>query len=202
MLFPAGKCVAQEDNVSVTEDTIYFQPGTDKIETIEFNTKNTFVPNPRRALLYAAVCPGLGQIYNRKYWKLPIVYGAFTGLVYGIVWNGKYYTDYKQAYSDFIDNNGETNSWINMLPVGSDPETVDETWFKSVLVQKKDVYRRYRDLCIIGVVGVYVLTLIDAFVDAQLFEFDISPDLTLNVEPQMQVVNRDRAIGLQCRLHF
>ena len=203
MLFPVGQCAAQENDASAIGDTIYFQPGTDQpqIETIQFD-QNSFVPNPRKAVLFAAICPGLGQIYNRKYWKLPIIYGGFTGLAYGMSWNNKYYVDYRQAYSDFIDGDENTNSWINMLPIGMDPEEIDQVWFRSVLSRRMDIYRRNRDLCIIGMAGIYVLSIVDAFVDAQLFEFDISPDLTLNIAPQMQLVNTNATVGLQCRLRF
>ena len=201
MLFTAGKCVAQENDIPMLGDTIiYFQPETaNQIKTIEFNTRSSFVPNPKKAVLFAVVCPGLGQIYNRKYWKLPIIYGAFTGLAYGIAWNNRYYVDYRQAYSDFIDDDESTNSWINMLPPGM---TETPAGFQDRLARNMDIYRRNRDLCIIGAAGVYILSIVDAFVDAQLFEFDISPDLTLNIAPQMQVVNKNTAVGLQCRLRF
>ena len=200
MLLSVGECIAQE-NDAMAGDTIYFQLGTEQqqIETIEFNTQGSFVPNPRKAVLFAAICPGLGQIYNRKYWKLPIIYGGFTGLTYGFLWNNRYYVDYRQAYSDFIDDDESTDSWKNMLPPGM---TEPPAGFADRLARNKDIYRRNRDLCIIGAAGIYVLSIVDAFVDAQLFEFDISPDLTLNIAPQMQLVNTNASVGLQCRLRF
>ena len=206
MLFSVGKCVAQENDVLLIGDTIFFQPEITQIEPIEFNLQNGFVPDPRRAVRLAAIAPGLGQIYNRKYWKVPIIYGAFVGLAYGLTWNNTYYRSYRQAYSDFLHYMGgdeSANSWVNMLPMGMDPATVNQPWFRSVLSRRKDIYRRNRDLCIIGIVGVYVLSIVDAFVDAQLFGFDISPDLTLNIKPQMQVINgNNTTVGLQCLIRF
>lgn len=142
-----------------------------------------FKPSPSKAVLYAAVFPGLGQIYNRKFWKLPIVYGGFVGFTYAITWNNGYYRDYLSGYQDIVDDNPETIRWHKMLPYGMLPETVDTSWFTDVLQQRKDYYRYYRDLSIILTVGWYLLAMVDAYVDAQLFDFDMSTDLSLRVGP-------------------
>lgn len=73
--------------------------------------RQLFKPLPSKALWYAALCPGLGQFYNRKYWKLPIVASGVVGLAYAISWNGKYYVAYTNAYRDISDNNPDTNSF-------------------------------------------------------------------------------------------
>lgn len=143
----------------------------------------TFTPNPKKAVIYSAIFPGLGQVYNRKYWKLPIVYAGFIGFAYAISWNGRYYTDYSNGYKDIMDDDPMTDSWKNFLSYGQDPETVDQEWLKGVLKRRKDYYRRYRDLSIIGTIAMYALTMIDAYIDAQLFDFNISSDLSLHVEP-------------------
>lgn len=148
-----------------------------------FAPSHIFSPSPRKAVIYSAILPGLGQIYNRKYWKLPIVYGAYAGLTYAITWNNGYYRDYLGAYQDIMDDDPATNRWHDMLPYGQDPETVDTQWFTGVLQQRKDHYRYYRDLSIIATVGVYLIFIIDAYVDAQLFDFDMSPDLSMRVAP-------------------
>lgn len=142
-----------------------------------------FKPSPKKAVIYSALFPGLGQVYNRKFWKLPIVYGGFVGFTYAITWNNGYYRDYLQAYQDIVDDNPETNRWHYILPYGFDPGNVDEKWFTDVLQKRKDYYRYYRDFSIIGTVAWYVLAIVDAYVDAQLFDFDMSPDLSMRVEP-------------------
>ncbi|MDR0421885.1 MAG: DUF5683 domain-containing protein [Proteiniphilum sp.] len=142
-----------------------------------------FSPSPRKAILYAAIFPGLGQAYNRKYWKLPIIYGGIAGLTYAISWNNGYYQDYLGAYKDIRDDNPDTNRWHKVLPYGQNPELIDIPWFTNVLQQRKDRYRYYKDLSIIITVGVYFLSIIDAYVDAQLFNFDMSPDLSMRITP-------------------
>lgn len=146
--------------------------------------KKTFVPSPQRALWLSLVLPGAGQIYNRKYWKLPIVYGGFLGCTYAFLWNQQMYMDYSQAYLDIMDSNPTTNSYKQMFPPTYDIDSrLDQ--FKTVFKNRKDRYRRYRDLSAFAFVGVYLLSVVDAYVDAQLSVFDITPDLTLSISPTM-----------------
>lgn len=166
-----------------------------------------FKPTPRKAVIYSAIFPGLGQIYNRKYWKLPILYGGFVGFTYAITWNNGYYRDYLGAYQDIMDDKPETNRWHDMLPYGQDPETTDVEWFTDVLQQRKDYYRYYRDLSIIGTVALYLLAMVDAYVDAQLFDFDMSPDLSMRVEPVILKEGSpgylgNSSYGVQWSIHF
>ncbi len=164
----------------------------------------TFKPNPTKAIIYSAIFPGLGQIYNRKYWKLPIVYGGFLGFSYAIAWNGRYYTDYSNGFKDIMDEDPATDSWKNFLPYGQDPESVDKEWLKTVLKRRKDFYRRYRDLSIIGTIAMYALSMVDAYVDAQLFDFDMSTDLSFRIEPTI-IQKTDylaNSFGVQCSFHF
>ena len=142
----------------------------------------TWKPNPKRALWLALVVPGAGQIYNRKYWKLPIFYGGFVGCAYALRWNNMMYHDYSQSYLDIMDDNPNTNSYLDMLPPRYDI-TGREDQFKNIFKRKKNFYRRYRDLSAFCFVGVYLLSVVDAYVDAQLSVFDISPDLSMRVEP-------------------
>jgi hypothetical protein len=170
--------------------------------------RKTFKPDPNKAIIYSAIFPGLGQIYNRKYWKLPIVYGGFLGCIYAITWNGNQYTGYKNAYNDFTDKNEASRSWEAYVPYSwGKPEEWDlqrRDYFTRSLQNKKDFYRRNRDLSYIITVGVYVICLIDAYVDAQLFDFDISPDLSLKMEPVIipQTTINGRSFGFQCSLTF
>ena len=167
----------------------------------------TWRPNPKRAMWLALVLPGAGQIYNRKYWKLPIVYGGFVGCAYALRWNNQMYRDYSQAYLDIMDDDPNTNSYLDMLPPRYDI-TGREEQFKNVFKRKKDFYRRYRDLSAFCFVGVYLLSVIDAYVDAQLSVFDISPDLSMKVEPavigapNMLGSNKRAAYGVGCSLSF
>lgn len=167
--------------------------------------KREFKPNPKMAVILSAAFPGLGQIYNRKYWKLPFLYGGFLGFSYAISWNNKYYQDYSSGYKSIADEDPETNDWQKLLPYGQDPGSIDETWFKDVLKRRKDYYRRYRDLSIIGAVALYGLAIVDAYVDAQLFDFDISQDLSLRVEPiiiQRNNYHVENAFGVQLSFNF
>lgn len=165
-----------------------------------------FKPTPRKAVIYSAIFPGLGQIYNRKYWKLPILYGGFVGFTYAITWNNGYYRDYLGGYQDIMDSNPETNRWQNLLPFGMDPESVDQKWFTDVLQQRKDYYRYYRDLSIIGTFALYLLAIVDSYVDAQLFDFDMSPDLSMRIEPALLKEERPNymgsSYGLQWSINF
>lgn len=166
--------------------------------------KPKFIPNPQRALWLALLLPGAGQIYNRKYWKLPIFYGGFLGCVYAFTWNQQMYLDYSQAYLDIMDDDPGTKSYEAMLPYNYDIAG-NTSRLQTLFKKKKDYYRRYRDLSAFCFVGVYLLSVIDAYVDAQLSEFSISDDLSLRVSPA--VINNETYInthsyGLGCSLNF
>ena len=168
--------------------------------------RQRFVPNPKRALWLSLVLPGAGQIYNRKYWKLPFIYGGFLGCTYALMWNQQMYRDYSQAYLDIMDDYPRTCSYLEMLPPRYDI-TGREEQFKELFKRKKDFYRRYRDLSAFCFVGVYLLSVVDAYVDAQLSEFDISPDLSMSVRPAVMETQgistgRNTAYGVGCCLTF
>ena len=122
--------------------------------------KKQFIPNSNRALWLAMVFPGGGQIYNRKYWKLPLVYGGFVGCSYALSWNNKMYKDYSQAYLDIMDNDPGTKSYEDFIPPSVSIEGQEER-FKEIFRKRKDIYRRQRDLSIFCFIGVYVLSIID-----------------------------------------
>lgn len=168
---------------------------------------STFKPDPIRALWLALVLPGAGQFYNRKYWKLPIVYGGFLGCIYALSWNGQMYSDYSQAYLDLMDTDPETKSYMKMLPPNYSIEGKEER-FKGIFKSKKDTFRRFRDLSIFAFGGVYLLSVIDAYVDAELSTFEISRDLSLRLQPTMieterfDMHHRTTTPGVQCVLNF
>ena len=146
---------------------------------------STWRPNPQRAMWLAMVIPGGGQIYNRKYWKLPIIYGGIIGCVYAINWNNMMYKDYSQAYLDIMDSDPNTCSYNKFLHLGRQIDKSNEERYKQIFKSRKDKYRRWRDMSVFCLIGVYAFSIIDAYVDAQLSEFDISKDLSLKVEPTM-----------------
>lgn len=168
----------------------------------------TWRPDAKRAMWLAIVIPGAGQIYNRKYWKLPIVYGGFVGCLYAIRWNNQMYHDYSQAYMDIMDNDPNTNSYNQFLHLGNTITPENTERYQDLFRRRKDYYRRYRDLSVFILIGVYALSVIDAYVDASLSEFDISRDLSLKVQPA--VINNgmssnpllSSAVGLQCSITF
>ena len=167
-------------------------------------------PNPKRALWLALAIPGGGQIYNRKFWKLPIIYGGFIGCVYALKWNNQMYGDYSQAYIDIMDDDPNTKSYEDFVPIGYNVEANAER-LKDLFKRKKDYYRRYRDLSIFCMIGVYALSVIDAYVDAEMSSFDISKDLSMKVRPSV-ISGRENlasrpsmmpnAYGLSCSLEF
>ena len=135
---------------------------------------STWRPNPKRALWLALVIPGGGQIYNRKYWKLPLVYGGFIGCLYAMSWNNTMYKDYSQAYQDLMDKDPNTQSYNQFLHLGTQITPQNETRYQDIFRKRKDKYRRWRDLSFFVMIGVYALSVIDAYVDAELSVFDIS----------------------------
>ena len=144
---------------------------------------STWRPDPQRALWLALVIPGGGQIYNRKYWKLPLVYGGFVGCIYAMRWNNMMYKDYAQAYLDIMDDDPATASYNKFLHLGNQITQGNEERWKSIFKKRKDRFRRWRDLSFFVMVGVYAISVIDAYVDAELSVFDISKDLSLKVRP-------------------
>lgn len=198
--------IAAENKKRLLEMTSSTTPQVSPTPTDSINgalNKKVFIPNPTKATWLALVIPGGGQIYNRKFWKLPIIYGGFAGCAYALSWNGKMYKDYAQAYMDIMDNNPNTNSFQDLLPPN---HNYTDTQLKDLLRKRKDTYRRYRDLSIFAVIGVYLISIIDAYVDAELSNFDISPDLSMRVEPT--IINNNplqpgsKSVGVQCSLRF
>ncbi|HXH18287.1 MAG TPA: DUF5683 domain-containing protein [Chitinophagales bacterium] len=126
----------------------------------------------KRAVIQSAVIPGWGQMYNKKWWKVPIIYAGFGGLGFAIGWNAKRFRTYSDAYR---------------LRVDGDTATIDpyaDVYSESNLIILKNYYKRNMNLAIIFTGVLYALNLVDAAVDAHLFEYDISDDLSLRIEPQ------------------
>ena len=196
---------AQIDTAIISVDTTFVAPiqmETPIISRPSRYTRAPFIPDPKKATWLAAVFPGAGQIYNRKYWKLPIIYGGFLGCAYALSWNTNYYNDYSQAYLDIMDNDPNTNSFLEFLPPNYQIAGREE-WLKTVFKNKKNAFRRQRDMSIFAFVGVYLFSILDAYVDAELSTFDISPDITLHLTPATYGDRHTgRLYGLQCSLTF
>ena len=157
--------------------------------------KQKFKPETLKATMMAVVFPGLGQIYNRKIWKIPVVYVGFGALIYSATFNSRNYILYMKAYQDFTDKILETNSYLNVISPAVDPKTYDpmlhakeyspsvNSYYKDAMLRMVDYYKRYRDLSYIGIAGWYLVSILDANVDASLFNYDVSPNLNLTLAP-------------------
>ncbi|NMB73181.1 MAG: hypothetical protein GYA22_13660 [Bacteroidales bacterium] len=145
--------------------------------------------SPQRAMMLAAAFPGLGQIYNRKYWKAPLVYIGFGTLAYFVDFNNKKYQHFKKAY---------------LYKIDGDPATVDiyEQYTEQSVKNAMDTYRRWRDMNLLGTAGFYVIQIIDATVDAYLFEYDITPDLSMHIVPDFRQIDYLAARSAGLRIVF
>ena len=215
---------AEKDSVSLNKDSLYTDENLRKIESLEapvdtamlsmksdsvmqqspVKQKKRWIPDSNKSVWMAMVLPGAGQIYNRKYWKLPIIYGGFVGCAYALTWNTKMYNDYSQAYIDIMSDNPANDSYKDFIPSYIDIESNKE-YYQNLFKNAKDAYRRQRDLSIFAFIGVYLLSVIDAYVDAELSDFDISKDLSMKLEPTVfndVYRKRPQGIGLQCNIKF
>jgi len=181
-----GLMAAGSDSTSILKvsvpDTMQISAGTYLTGSVQkvvplAAKDSVYKPDPKKAIWYSLLCPGLGQLYNRRYWKLPFVGAGVIGLAYAINWNSKYYNAYTNAYRDILDDDPNTTSYMKLMPVGT--TSYNESQLQTVLKNRQEKFRRSRDLSYIGAVGVYVICILDAFVDAQLYDFDISSDLSV-----------------------
>lgn len=172
LLFAGSILNAQTDTTSSTSplDSLQiYEPGAEEVTAIEdsvIDPIDTSYHSPKKAALLALV-PGLGQIYNKKYWKLPLVYGALGACIYVVDFNQFYYRSYLDQFNTLLETDSPNRNTMRQL------------------VEQQNFYRRRRDLSIIITAAVYGLQILDAYVDAHLFHYDISDDLTLQWEPRM-----------------
>jgi hypothetical protein len=201
-IVPTEEAVIDIDSVFET----FKAADTIKVQTYDVWEERAyeFNPNPTRAVWMSALFPGLGQIYNRRYWKLPIIIGGYLGLAYATSWNNGMLDDYTKAYRDIMDSDPTTKSYMDFFPPTVKESDLDTTWLTNILQSRKNYYRRNRDLCIICMVGVYFIAMVDAYVDASLSHFDVTPDLSMDVAPAIFQETRGMrpAIGLQWALTF
>lgn len=159
------------------------------VQEADIQEADEVMHSPRKATIYSAVLPGLGQAYNKKYWKIPLIYAGFGTIGYFVHWNNENYQLFRSGYIHLTDGNPDTQDYLKIEAVRRNNYDLDNpnqfNNLKTALLRQQDYYRRNRDLLIIGFIGFYGLNIIDASVDAHLFDFDISDDLTLNWKPAM-----------------
>lgn len=162
---------AQNNTVVTTSDSLIVE-SQDTVLLKSYATRY----NPRKALLFAAVLPGLGQIYNKKYWKLPLVYGGFVGTTYAMLFYNNLYRDYKRELFTNLELGLTGDSQIRKGDVYT-------TKNYRVAVDRA---KRSRDFWLIMMGAMYLLQIVDAHVDAHLKEFDLNPQLRVSIEPMME----------------
>lgn len=174
-----------QDSVTVMRDDSLIMESKDTVLMKSYASRY----DPRRALLLAAVLPGLGQIYNKKYWKLPLVYGGFISIGYGLNFYQSGYRKYKNQLFDNLNTDPSDESLLN----------TQSKFTTSQLRTIVDRYRRERDFMIILMAGMYLLQIVDAHVDAHLKEFDLNPNLQVSIEPTIEqnaVLGRQTGVSL------
>lgn len=182
-LLLAHRCDAQninpDDSLNKKEvlknDTLTPDSAFDKKPLVSVSDTSFKKHSPKKATLLSMVVPGAGQFYNRKYWKIPVIYLLGGAAVYATIANNKEYNNFRNAYNYRISNGVDYN-----------PDPYYNQFQTPTLQAIRDRYRYYRDLSAILVAGVYILQVMDAAVDAHFFDFDISDDLSLNVQPKLE----------------
>jgi hypothetical protein len=170
---------------------LLFHTGTLSAQVTPSDTANSpSVHSPKKALIMSLIVPGLGQVYNQKYWKVPIIYGAGGAFAYFIGFNQHKYVQFRDAYLK-----GDTG----------EPTLIEGIEYDyDVLPRAMNYYRRYRDLSVLGTGAIYLLNAIDAMIDAHFFSYDVSDDLSLDIRPTL-LNSPDltaEAVGLRIRIGF
>lgn len=175
--------------------------------------------SPHKATIYSAILPGLGQVYNKRLWKVPILYAGIGVTLYALRWNNKQLRRYRNAFGDFTafsnwkyqDPDADpqiprptNDSYTDIL--NWDFETSDsrfDSWFQTQLKNRKDSFKHDRDLSYIILAGIYVLNIIDATVDAHFFNFNVNNNLSVKVEPEVDyIANKGNVMELKCSINF
>lgn len=184
-LFISVTCFAQEeivvDSINVVDSTVVEAAESTPPEKKKKSgpVRNFFrkgYPNPTKAMVFSFVIPGAGQLYNKKYWKVPIVFGAYGLMIYFIDFSSGQYNFYKEEYIKVVDGDESTNSDLVTI----------RGWGEDDIKESRDLYRKRMELSYIGLAAVTLLSGIDAYVDAHLAGFDVSEDLTMKVKPKVE----------------
>jgi hypothetical protein len=183
LLICSSTMMAQDSLKVISEDSLVVEE-QDTVLLKSYSARY----DPRKALLYAAVLPGMGQVYNKKYWKLPLVYGGFFALGYAINFYQDLYKDYKtQLFRNLNSGYDEDN---DVYPDPNDPNKYTTGTLRTAV----DKARRERDFFVILMGAMYLLQIVDAHVDAHLKEFDLNPTLKVSIRPS---INQNELLGQQ-----
>ena len=175
LLFFTSPTIAQVNDTIIQKDSATIKKEAIVIDSIKSTVtiKKGVKHSPRKAALLSTILPGAGQVYNKKYWKVPVIYAGAAGLAYSFQFNQSRYVKYRDAYKFRID--GDATTTDDYIGLYSDDN----------LNTLQKYYHRYRDLTVIGFVALYALNIIDASVDAHLFTFDVSDNLSMKIEPTL-----------------
>jgi hypothetical protein len=177
----------------------------DSLENDSTDADTLYIPehSPQKAALYSAIFPGLGQLYNKKYWKLPIIYVGLGVLAYITIENSNSYTNWHKAYIAY--ENGDATSekkYLTKDKLGVDMSLYSTSSWSAILKSGNDFYRRWRDLDYIIAGGAYLLIMVDAIVDAHFYEFNVNDDLTLRVNPVRLNTANSKSFGINLNFSF
>lgn len=170
-------------NLSAQEDLSTTVADSNLVDTAETHSVS-------KATWLSTALPGAGQVYNHAYWKVPIIYGGIGACVYLAVDNHRLYRRYLDAFFLKIDSNAtETNIYV-------------QAYSERELIELQNIYRDWRDLAIIIGAVVWALNVVDAHVDAHLYDYNMSDNLSLRAEPSLFYVNNFPAVGLRLKLNL
>ena len=206
LLFRSVDVAGQEpvDSVTVSKytesDIIYISETTDLTKIFPTDSLNIYLTHsPAKAAIMSAVVPGLGQIYNKKYWKLPIVYLAIGISVERFIKFQNDFNRFRRAYIDINDNDPYTNYHKTI----GFPSSYPEDQMRQIITKRKDMLRTWRDYAIVAVVATYALNIIDANVDAHLMDFSLDDNISLNIQPCfLENDVKSKKIGLTLQFTF
>jgi len=188
---PADAAPVPQSDIIFLSDTV---PLTDVFPHDEFISSHS----PAKAAIMSAVLPGLGQVYNRKYWKVPVVYLALGISVERFITFQNEFNRFRRAYIDLNDGDPYTNFHLTLFPPNT-PDAQMNQW----VTRGKDRYRTWRDWAIVAVVASYALNIIDANVDAHLMDFSLDDNISLKIQPTiLDDFMFSKKIGLTLRLAF
>jgi hypothetical protein len=174
-----------------SQQTLTSTPAETEKRSISRDTTKVRKHSPNAAMIMSLCLPGLGQVYNKKYWKVPLIYASMGTTLYFFNFNNKIYREYKQAY---INKTDTLTSTMDLYP--------DHT--AAQLKEIQDYHQKYRDLNVILTALFYTINVVDAYVDGHLMKFDVSDDLSLHVAPAINfhAIRRKPAAGLTLTMTF